>query len=127
MDNRNVLVPDRSGARVSPTAAPDIRPAVARDAWTLTQDVAHVHACPDGASFDTAKSRVAIAECKHAHVVGTRRVSAGTRAVIVGATSPPTASVTLQITESKAGTELQVGELFDVATGDLHAFWRTTA
>jgi hypothetical protein len=70
---------------------------------------------------------MAIAECKHAHVVGTRRVAAGTRAVIVGATSLPTASVTLQITESKAGTELQVGEVFDVTTGDLNAFWRTTA
>jgi hypothetical protein len=59
--------------------------------------------------------------------VGTRRITAGTRAVIVGAKSLPTASVTLQITESKAGTELQVGEVFDVTTGDLQKFWKTTA
>jgi hypothetical protein len=57
---------------------------------------------------------MAVAECKQAHV-------------IVGATSLPTASVTLQITESKADTELEVGEVFDVTTGDLNAFWRTTA
>jgi hypothetical protein len=70
---------------------------------------------------------MAIAECKKTHVVGARRITAGTRAVIVGATSQPTASVTLQITESTAATELQVGEVFDVTTGDLSAFWKTTA
>jgi hypothetical protein len=68
---------------------------------------------------------MAIAECKQTHVVGKRRVAAGTRAAIVGATVLPTASVKLEITEAKEGTELRVGEVFDVTTSDLNKFWKT--
>ena len=68
---------------------------------------------------------MAIAECKRTHVVGKRRGAAGTRAVIVGATARPTASLTLEITETKEGTDLRVGEVFNVTTDDLDKFWNT--
>ena len=66
------------------------------------------------------------AECKQTYPVGTRRVTVGTRATIVGATIIPTASVRLQITEPTAGTDFRAGEECDVPTATLHRFWRTT-
>lgn len=68
---------------------------------------------------------MAIAECKQTHVVGNRRVAAGTRAAIVGVTVRPTASVTLEIMQTKEGTDLRAGEVFDVPTGYLDKFWKT--
>jgi hypothetical protein len=68
---------------------------------------------------------MAIAECKQTYVVGKRRVAAGTRAAIVRVTARPTASVTLEITETKEGSALRVGETFNVATSDLAKFWKT--
>jgi hypothetical protein len=66
------------------------------------------------------------AECTHACPVGTRRVTVGTRARIVGATVIPTVSVRLQITEPREGTEFRAGEECDVPTATLHRFWKTT-
>jgi hypothetical protein len=66
-----------------------------------------------------------IAECTRPHLIGTRRIGVGTRAVIVGATVVPTASLRLQITEPGASTELRAGESFTVPTAIMSGCWRT--
>jgi len=66
-----------------------------------------------------------VAECTKSYRIGTRGVTVGTRALIVGATGVPFPSVKLQIIEPKAGTELRAGEVCDVPVAAMSAYWRT--
>jgi hypothetical protein len=66
-----------------------------------------------------------IAECTRPHLIGTRRIAVGTRALIVGATVVPTASLRLQITAPGASTELRAGDSFTVPAATMSGCWRT--
>jgi hypothetical protein len=57
-----------------------------------------------------------LAECTRSYDAGKRRVLAGTKAIVVGATSRPVPSVRLEIADD---------DWLDVPVGDLAKFWKT--
>jgi hypothetical protein len=64
-----------------------------------------------------------IVECVQTYL-GTRCVTVGTRAAMIGGSSEGQ-SAKLRITEPKQGTELQIGEVYDLPASDLQQFWVT--
>ncbi len=63
-----------------------------------------------------------IVECMRTYM-GTHTVVAGTRAVVEQGLVGATSLARLRITETKQGTELHVGETYDVPKADLDSFW----
>ncbi len=66
-----------------------------------------------------------IVECTQTYL-GTRKVVVGTKAAVEQGLTGTIGSARLRITETRQGTELHVGEAYDVPKADLESFWKTT-
>ena len=57
---------------------------------------------------------------------GPEKVVVGTKAAVEQGLTGTIGSARLRITETRQGTELHVGEAYDVPKADLESFWKTT-